>query len=1425
MIRQNRFYHWIKLQRRYRSAQAKWAEKQDTRTARRVDILSRRLHTLNLKWKLGIAIPALSAWLAMIPAKESLAQGNVFPATIELPSLTGSSGFMVEGAAVDTRSGQSVSNAGDVNGDGIDDFIIGASKTGGFIGGYYGASYVVFGKTGGFTSPVELSALDGNNGFRIKGASTRDYSGFSVSNAGDVNGDGIDDVIIGARRPRQDSAPGVSHVVFGSRDGFAADIELASLDGSNGFTINGVVRRDELGFSVCNAGDVNNDGIGDMILGAPASFDGNSGYDGTVYVVFGSNSRVDATVDLSLLDGNDGFRINGEGSRTRFGHSVSGLRDVNGDGIDDIIIGEPNPGSGNTGGMSYVIFGKRSGFQPTMQTSSLDGSNGFAVEGKSPFFRLGFSVSEAGDMNGDGLNDIVIAAPYQSGYGSLSGECYVIFGRNENFPSSLDLEVLDGNLEEGFTIRGPYNLQDQGERSNYSVSSAGDINGDGLNDIILGASGIESYDDKSGSSYVVFGSKREFISPLDVRELDGVNGFILEGGFYDRSGGSVSLAGDVNGDGVDDVIIGATGANNEAGAGYVIFGRDQTAEAPFVNRLIRNSTILLGQSFNFTIPANTFSDPNMDDVLTLAATLENGDALPAWLTFDPNTNTFTGTPSDSDLGKISVRVTATDESAQSVSDDFDIDVIINTPPVLPSIGPISGLVGENITFDAAAVDNDVPADRLNYRLDNISSGKGMFINFTTGAFSWRPASSQSGSHEVTITVNDRFFTDSEVVTILVDFPNRAPVLSIIEPKNGEEDSEISFTVEATDPDGDALTYSLDATSMAKGMRLDEATGEFLWTPSELQQGTHEVTVSVSDGTLTTTEIVTITVNEVNVAPVLTSLEEQIGDEGTTFTFTAAAVDEDIPVNTLVFQLDDTSRDKGMIIDETTGEFRWTPSEAQDGTHEVTVSVSDGISITSEIVIVTVNEVNVAPILTAFETQIGDEGTAIAFTAEAVDEDIPANTLVFRLDDTSQGKGMIIDEATGEFLWTPSELQQGTHEVTVSVSDGTLTTTEIVTITVNEVNVAPVLTSLEEQIGDEGTTFAFTAEAVDEDIPVNTLLFQLDDTSRDKGMTIDETTGEFRWTPSEAQDGTHEVTVSVSDGISITSEIVMVTVNEVNVAPVLTAFEAQNGDEGTAITFTAEAVDEDIPANTLTFLLDNASVAKGMGLDEATGRFNWTPSEAQDGTHQATITVNDGEFAASEVVTITVNEVNTMPVLEEIEAQSGDEGTQISFEASATDTDLPANTLVFSLDAASLAKGMTIDEVSGSFSWTPEVAQIGTHEVTVEVSDGISTVSQTVIITVNDIITALEEGINPVIRIYPNPVEDHFQLVVTNPYIGKVDINITDLQGHYLLQQESIKQNEQLEIRLDVSHFNAGIYLVEIKGEGNNPLVKRRIMKR
>ncbi len=505
-------------------------------------------------------------------AISTAAKAQAFPPVIALGSLNGSDGFRLDGAAANDFSGFSVSAAGDINGDGIGDLIVGAVGADPNGNSFAGSSYVVFGKSSPFAATLALSALNGSDGFRLDGAAANDRSGFSVSAAGDINGDGIGDLIVGAfGADPNGSYSGSSYVVFGKTTGFGPTLALSSLSGSDGFRLDGAAANDRSGLSVSAAGDINGDGIGDLIVGAYGA-DPNGSYSGSSYVVFGKTSPFAPTLALSSLSGSDGFRLDGAAAGDQSGLSVSAAGDINGDGIGDLIVGaygaDPN---GSFSGSSYVVFGKTTGFGPTLALSSLSGSDGFRLDGAAANDRSGYSVSAAGDINGDGIGDLIVGAFGADPNGSYSSSSYVVFGKTTGFGPTLALSSLSGS--DGFRLDGVAAY----DYSGISVSAAGDINGDGIGDLIVGAAFADPNGSYSGSSYVVFGKTSPFAPTLALSTLSGTDGFRLDGAAADDfSGYSVSAVGDINGDGIGDLIVGAFGADSngtDSGSSYVVFGR------------------------------------------------------------------------------------------------------------------------------------------------------------------------------------------------------------------------------------------------------------------------------------------------------------------------------------------------------------------------------------------------------------------------------------------------------------------------------------------------------------------------------------------------------------------------------------------------------------------------------------------------------------------------------------------------------------------------------------------------------------------------------------------------------------------------------------------------------------------------------------
>jgi len=448
-------------------------------------------------------------------------------ASIDVASLNGTNGLRVDGTGAEHYAGTAVAGVGDVNNDGIDDFILSERhlQTG------EGRAFVVFGKTGAFPPTLNPATLDGSAGFRISGlGSADDFFTPAVAGAGDVNGDTIDDLLVTDRE--------AAYVIFGKATGFTADVSVAALNGVEGFRIGGA--RGAGLVEAAGAGDVNGDNIDDVIFSPDV--------EGRVFVVFGKRTGFDPLVNVTTLNGTDGFGIDLPQDNGFPLRHVSGAGDLNGDGIADLAIGARVFSSDPT---AYVIFGHGGSFAPSISTASLDGTNGFRLlgDGQVPPAMVGLGP----DVNGDGFDDLVTSAA-------------VVFGHSSPFAPSLSVSDLNGS--NGFKIQ----LLESAMPPDHTVAGAGDFNGDGYADIVIGLNNrdvatlllgkatfegdtilVDPFGNSPGQMTIV-------LPPDSTRET------------FRRTAGA---AGDVNGDGLDDLIVGARSADingANSGAAYVIFG-------------------------------------------------------------------------------------------------------------------------------------------------------------------------------------------------------------------------------------------------------------------------------------------------------------------------------------------------------------------------------------------------------------------------------------------------------------------------------------------------------------------------------------------------------------------------------------------------------------------------------------------------------------------------------------------------------------------------------------------------------------------------------------------------------------------------------------------------------------------------------------
>ena len=497
----------------------------------------------------GIAAAILIAIVVVAPTAASLPQSG---ATVSL----GSADIRIDGAAAGDLAGTSVSPAGDVNGDGGEDVIIGAPGADNNGRAESGSAYVVFSSITFNAGPtVDLGNL-GQDGFRIDGAAAGDFAGISVSKAGDINQDGIDDVLVGAVDIAM-TVPGAAYVVFGKKS--TAPVDLAAL-GGGGLVMNGNT-ADRAGAAVAGGGDVNGDDIPDLAIAAP--FTGKLGRNdnGSVYVLL--SPHFTGTINLDAL-GAGGFRIDGPADNAFLGETGIATGDVTGDGQAEVIAGTRMTSNNGraTSGSAHVVFGK--GSSTAVDTAAL-GAAGFRIDGASAGDQAGTAVGRVGDANGDGIGEVIVGSPRAGANGRTdSGSAHLVFGKSS--ASSMDLASLGAG---GRRIDGAV----AGDRLGTSAAGNADINRDGRGDAILGAPMAGG---GAGSALALLGAPTT--AALDSAAL-GTSGYTLTGiAGTDAVGSaeSVGAVGDLDGDDRSEVLAAAPMADNngraDSGSTYIFFG-------------------------------------------------------------------------------------------------------------------------------------------------------------------------------------------------------------------------------------------------------------------------------------------------------------------------------------------------------------------------------------------------------------------------------------------------------------------------------------------------------------------------------------------------------------------------------------------------------------------------------------------------------------------------------------------------------------------------------------------------------------------------------------------------------------------------------------------------------------------------------------
>ncbi|PSF35821.1 hypothetical protein C7H19_15470 [Aphanothece hegewaldii CCALA 016] len=606
-------------------------------------------------------------------------------------------------------------------------------------------------------------------------------------------------------------------------------------------------------------------------------------------------------------------------------------------------------------------------------------------------------------------------------------------------------------------------------------------------------------------------------------------------------------------------------------------------------------------------------------------------------------------------------------------------------------------VGEIVVEQAFAQDSD--ADELSYDLP--LHPLGMTIDAQTGTLVWKPQREQVGHFNVILRVKDgRGGFALQTFSINVNSVNTPPIFTSTVPENtnAQVGKVFHYQAMALDPDGDTLTYSL-VSGAPNGIAINAQTGLITWTPNSSQLGSQEFTVKVFDvqGGEALQKVLLVVKNATsNQAPIIISIPRTQSSVGNRYYYALSATDPDGDL--LTYSL--ATAPAGMTISD--GVIIWKPTATQSGEHTIKIRVNDGNLFVEQTYLLTIanQSLNRAPNITSAPNLVTNLEQIYNYNLSGQDPD--GDVLFWSL--VQAPEGMVIDAQTGALRFSAQSDHIGRHAIIVRLFDnyGAYTTQEY-TLTVNGTNTPTNIVSTPITRASLYQTYTYTVVAIDpENSPITYSLGR-----KPNGMTIDQT-GRIQWTPN--QTGTYEIDVLISDAVGATTKQtyqLVVGTQIINQAPIITSTPSFRANVGSTYTYQVTASDPDGQA--LTYQLLEAP--QGMTLEATTGLLQWT--NPLTGNYQVVVAAFDLEgLGAMQSYQLTAK-VNSLPVIGSTPPLQAIVGRVYRYDLIASDPD--GGQLTYRLDPSSINKGIVIDSL-GRLSWTPTTSNLGTHNITITISD-------------------------------------------------------------------------------------------------------------
>jgi hypothetical protein len=1140
---------------------------------------------------------------------------------------------MIYGDDSRARLGSYVSVLGDINGDGIKDFAISASES----SSYYqsgGAAYIYFGNESRLGFGVNVSDAD----VILTPHSMGQMLGSSIV-GGDVNNDGLDDIIIGApMNSDRDLWTGALYIIFGRTEGWSAEMDVTEVAN---VTYYGEGQAHGGGYRIASGADVNGDGIDDIVSSSIAAPSWN--FTGWVYLIAGREEGWPEEDDLS----NATARWKGADFNDWAGCDLDIKGDFTGDGLADILIGARNADDEN--GRVYVIPGRMSGWKMDWNLTD-DYSISFTGGNQPPLNHAGLNVRYIGDQNRDMKDDIMI----QSGEimsDEWGGRMSVIntkgnWAKDQSISASTAVEFLPPGPKARMEFGG----------------GIGDFNGDQRPDFFVGAHEADTIWRESGLFSIVYGRDMPLPSKINVTQVAHKDLGMTYWGWKERSAvGQSADSGDIDGDGWVDVIVGGARGmvfmENQGMAVIVKRGTNSRPTDATVLNAYANSDythqfhdgdIVDHQRWYYLELNGTDTDPNEVNVAEVLVTSREGDPYGIRLTLYETNETSGVFRGDILLRESAVpnsrilRTLRGDLVTISWVQDPSLNLTLRTrsePRLRCSEGDF--FIGiEDQHFEHVWTLENATAVEWNITIEDD------FIHWDEAnlTMSGTPNNTHVGNSGYTIEVtDDQGRKDGDDVFFPV--MNMPPVITtnLTNLTNLTEDIYFEIDMNSSDDGQGNITWNHKTNATGEWFQFNRSTGMLNGTPTNDEVGLWWFNISVNDGNNgITRKNLTLNISNVNDLPEFLSTPQTSATEGVLYKYTPDVVDVDGDV--LTFGLD--QKPVNMTITVSTGTIEWTPDGSQVGENDVAINVSDGTGYAVQAFTINVTMKGVVPIVTLLtpENTTEVEVTNPELTWEGQGRQnatleygvyMSTNEALVRSLDPAALKA---NGTTDEF-YRSSVLNKGaTYYWTVIPRDGTIVgfcSNGVYWFKISEeatTNNAPTVSGFPPGRAYVDVEYTFKVNASDPDGDPLTFSFA----EKPAGMFIDQDTGQITWRPTVEQVGFHNVTVLVSDGKASSRLTWTVQVlPEFNIPPeLLESIENKTVRVGEKLEFTITAKDDN---NDPLFYSLGPNSPEGADIGNTTGQFTWTPNEGQKGKHQIVVVISDGKDDIQVKFNVTVKE--------------------------------------------------------------------------------------------------------------------------------------------------------------------------------------------